>query len=255
MADDLIIKFFREDLTEAEEQALSQLLASSVEDALRLGQHAETSYYHYGLPEPQWPGNPPRTGFPRAGGLKIWFSLALMAGLLAWAGWKYASRMEGDSKPLATATVPTPAPVVSKPKPTHPATSHKSLDNQALEDLSKSKPAASKGSTLSSPPVSRNAATPAVTPVNVGDKSHPSHSNLEVVVHQKKAGLVKVQVLSPEETPVVLLYEGMLQPGSWAFDWNGLLADGGTPPPGTYQIQVQSGTATLSKKIHLQKQP
>ena len=56
--DDLIKKFFQEDLSESEEKALSEKLLSSVEDAVRFGQHAEASYHYFGLPEPHWPAVP-----------------------------------------------------------------------------------------------------------------------------------------------------------------------------------------------------
>ena len=62
MADDLILKYFRDELTEAEEALLSERLFSSVEDAVRFGQMAQNHYYLCGLPVPHWPGGGPASG-------------------------------------------------------------------------------------------------------------------------------------------------------------------------------------------------
>lgn len=110
MADDLIIKFFREDLTEAEEAALAGRLSSSVEDALRFGKHAETAYLHYGLPEPKWPGGPPPPGFfhKSVWGLRLWLPLVLLAGLSAWIAWKYWAGKNRAPKPRFQRLPPQP---------------------------------------------------------------------------------------------------------------------------------------------------
>ncbi len=75
---DLIDKFFSEDLTEAEEQALGEALMASDEQALKFGRLAEEAYARYGLPDPG-------TGSSGAGGLTggpsltTWCLLGLVA--------------------------------------------------------------------------------------------------------------------------------------------------------------------------------
>jgi hypothetical protein len=95
--------------------------------------------------------------------------------------------------------------------------------------------------------------SPALTPINAATQPHSPHPNLEVLVKRAKPGPVTVRVLGPDGSQAVMLYQGLLQPGSWAFDWNGRLANGGAPDAGTYQIQVVSGAVTLSKPVVIRK--
>ncbi len=244
MADDLIIKFFREDLTEAEEEALGERLSSSTEDALRFGQHAEASYSHYGLPEPEWPGGGPPKGFLPGAGWKlgVWMIFSLLAGLLAWGLWKYGT----PAKTAISAIIqgweqdspqpPAETPASSQPKVLkHKAPVESLPDSMAQEE--------------SAPATSPAEALPMTTPVNVTAQTHHPHTDLEVVVNHVKPGAVTVKVLGPDGAQAAMLYQGALQPGSWAFDWNGRLADGEAPPSGVYQIQVISGAVTLSKNV------
>ncbi|HJT24507.1 MAG TPA: hypothetical protein VJ873_08005 [bacterium] len=263
MADDLIIKFFKEDLSEAEESALSDRLSSSIEDALRFGQHAEASYRHYGLPEPQWRGGPP-PGFYSKSGLKfgLWLPVIFLAGLSTWGGWKYWT---GNGNKLSLnapgVSVPGLAPSSEK-KPQHTAPIPQKevipdlLRPEAVQpaDETSSNP----GSSVATNPASAKGALakpeqPALTPVNAATQAHHPHSNLEVLVKQAKPGTVTVRVVEPDGSQAVMLYQGLLQPGSWIFDWNGRLADGSPPPAGTYQIQVVSGAVTLHKDVVIRK--
>lgn len=256
MPDDLIIKFFKEDLTEAEEQALSDRLASSVEEALRFGQHAEASYRFYGLPEPQWRGSQPPSGFFPFSGLKLglWLGLTLLAGLSVWGLWKYRSQ----EQIFFTALFQEPRPTSAVDPASHlgavprePTSSHISKPAESHLESTEGEAAAS---AISSHEVQAPAAPPSsLTPLNTEVQAHHPHTNLEVMVKQAKPGLVTVRVLGPDGSQAVMLYQGDLQPGSWAFDWNGRLADGEAPPGGTYQIQVISGAVTLGKSVSIKK--
>jgi hypothetical protein len=255
MPDDLVIKFFREDLTETEEQALSDRLTSSEEDALRFGQHAESSYLHYGLPEPQWPGGGPPPGFFPRSGLPIgfWSILALVAGLSVWGFWKWW--------PGHAVKTPVSLPAVFSPA-LQPPTGLKEgrVPNPSQQEVAP-KPGTVPGSLSKAvppqnPPSQTGLMPGSTTPIPLDatvSSRHP-HTNLEVLVKRAKAGEVTVRVLKPDGTQAVLLYQGMLQPGSWAFDWNGRLSDGEAPAPGTYQIQVLSGAVTLSKNVVIKRQ-
>ena len=237
MADDLIIKFFREDLTEAEEKALSDRLLSSTEDALRFGHHAEASYRHYDLPEPKWRGGGPPPGFLPKSAFKLgpWLLTGLVAGLLAWAVWNYwkgTERKMAASVPPAFSN-PVQSPVAAKSNP--PAVQPKEAVIPEKLVL------------LGAPP------SPALTPMKMGDPTHHPHTNLEVLVNQKKLGAITVRVMGPDGSQAVMIYQGTLQPGGWTFDWNGRLSNGGAPPAGTYQIQVVSGAVTLNKSVVIRK--
>lgn len=261
MADDLIIKFFREDLSESEESALSDRLSSSIEDALRFGQHAEASYRHYGLPEPKWRGGPPPGFYPKSGPkFGLWLPVVLLAGLSTWGAWKYRQGNEGkpsSSVPVASAPALTLSTGmkykhnVSHPeKEVVPAPLTPEAAQPAGETSLKS---GSKITINNSSPLPTRAVLPAFTPMNAAIQAHHPHPNLEVLVKQAKPGAVTVRVLEPNGSQAVMLYQGMLKPGSWIFDWNGRLADGEAPPVGTYQIQIVSGPVTLSKNVVIRK--
>jgi len=256
MADDPIIKFFREDLTEAEEAALLERLSSSVEDALRFGQHAEASYRHYGLPEPKWQGGPPPPGFPQGPGwrLGLWLPLALLTGLSVWGALKY---WKGTANNLS-ASIPESSQVattLSEMKKNLPIPVKKEIIPDRLPQEPQEQTEEAPSSALAPSQSISEASVPALTPINAAVPNHHPHTNLEVMVKRARPGPVTVRVLGPDGTQAVVLYQGMLQPGNWAFDWNGRLADGGAPPAGTYQIQVVSGAVTLNKPVVLRKQP
>jgi flagellar hook assembly protein FlgD len=81
-----------------------------------------------------------------------------------------------------------------------------------------------------------------------------AHSGLEVTVRQPAAGLVTVRVLKEDGTEAAFLYQGSLPAGQWVFGWDGKLADGSPAQPGSYQIQVTSGSVTRSKIVFIRKQ-
>lgn len=253
MADDLIIHYFQRDLTEAEDQALSGLLASSEEEAFRFFRHAEAAYAHYGLPDPRWPGEGP------GGSGKAWtkphlWGIVLGIGLLisGWGWWSHRGVAD------AIGYIPGPKAVAGTgslgmaPR-LHPETQGRSIPFGGAVDAKDQGqdvvPGDVPGSVeRSTGPLVTSPRDPSPPPGNAKSEGDP-HPNLEVLVRQKRSGPVTVQVLSPEGIPVVLLYEGNLQPGSWTFDWNGDLEQGKKAPPGTYRIQVHSGGATLTRRV------
>lgn len=244
MTDDLIIKFFQEDLTEAEEQRLEAILKASVEESWRFHLHAETAYQGYGLPEPHWPEDKPYSGM----GLKHWFEpflLVLVLGSLGWALSHFAMKTQPAPAPSLSTALPlnVSRPASRLPDPPEELDSSEDLEKPALE------PGQEKGPSAPKTGVKVNVVVPALVPVAAAPKSHQAHSNLEVVVRRSRPTALRVRVVGPDGAQVVLLYQGTLEPGTWVFDWNGKLADGGKPAPGDYRIQVESGAVTQVKKV------
>ena len=263
MADDLIIKYFREELTEGEEQALLERLGSSHEEALRFGQHAETSYRHYGLPEPQWRGGGPPLGFfPKSRfSPGIWLSIVLLTGFLGWLGWHALSLRRGHSgegepeqqtvtsQAQTSQGLPDSDEVIpKKTKKTRESIAlPKKPSNPNPEKIAEEKTGAvSRSTSVTENPIPLIAVS---TPVNITTQPHHPHSNLEVMIRRSSPGQVTVEVLNPSGIPVVLLYQGLLEPGNWAFDWDGKFGNGELASPGIYRIQVQSGSISQSRSV------
>jgi hypothetical protein len=250
---DLIEKFFREDLTEAEEQALSGMLDSSEEAAERFGGLAEAAYYRFGHPKPEWEGPdalPPRGG----GGLKPWtwlVALATVAGLAYWAwGKKGEGQLDASMPPaLKEARQPlaekAPRKLKGRPEEAAPGT----------QGESRKPPQAAAPPLVGKVPEKGAAGVPEprtiLTPVNLDE--HPTHkfSSISVKINQAQAGLVKVRVLDMAGEEITPLYEGEL-PARWVFDWDGKLGNGRMVAPGYYRIEVESGSFTGHKNIRIQ---
>ena len=266
MADDLIIKFFQQDLTETEEKALSDILGSSTEEANRFFQHAEAAYRFCGLPEPHRAGGGFPRGFLPGGGMNmgLWLSLGLTAGLATWAAWHFmhppaALSPNLNPQALVVASIPPKAPSSSipesLPEKTRPISSLPQM-SQAPAHESKIEEEPSGSSSPENPKVDKRPpleTIPAITPVEASTSSKSPHTNLEVLVHRRAPGQVKVQVLDSAGNPVLLLFQGTLQPGSWVFDWNGVLGNGEKALAGTYQIEVVSGRTSQRKKVVIRK--
>lgn len=250
MADDLIIKFFQEDLTEAEDQRLREILSSSPEEAYRFFLHAEAAYRSYGLPEPRRPKGDPPSFWTH---LSLWVWPVLLAAVMGSLGWAFFHVMQ---TPATQALVPVPKEerrdqlpsakgiMEEKKLPDVPREEGTTLDGTAPAETNGSTPASV---TQPDPPYQGVALSR--TPMIPLPRNRSTHSNLEVVVHRSHPTPLAVEVLGPNGDPVVLLYQGMVQAGTWAFDWNGKLADGQKPPPGTYRIAVESGAVTQVKKV------
>jgi flagellar hook assembly protein FlgD len=78
---------------------------------------------------------------------------------------------------------------------------------------------------------------------------------LSVVVNAPQKSLVTVRILDAGGKEVRVLYTGFVDSGRWAFKWDGLLENGAPANPGQYRIDVQSGSAHLSKDIQIKVKP
>ena len=232
---DLIVKFFQEEMTQAEEQALSDRLLSSTEEALRFGEQAEKAYLGFGLPEPRWPGggppSAPWTHGPMVLKPLIWAGALLTAGLVGFILWRH--HQVNPPVPLASTA---PAPVLSIPV------------SKAVHPKIKRTPALAVP-IVAVKPVYSTPLTPVSTPVELAVKNPKAFSNLSVVVRRTSPGKVRVTVMKPDDSTAVLLYEGLLPSGKWVFDWDGKFANGQMAPPGFYRIQVESGPVVQNKTI------
>jgi hypothetical protein len=236
---DLVDKFFQRDLSEAEQASLSAALLSSDETALKFETKAEKAYLSFGLPIPQahWPAqdNLPwhstqshsvghgwgalrHLGHLGHLGHWIWPSVFVAGVAGSVATWHYTQKM---TVPVAAAEVST----LSVPTPFSRSPVLKPVPQPALK---------------------------AVVPVRVDETNPPVFSSLSVVVHRAQSGPVQVRVTDPSGQQIIVLYNGDLQPGSWAFQWDGKLNDGDPAKPGFYWIEVQAGAFQQRKSIQIQ---
>ncbi len=112
---DLVKKFFREDLTEAEDKALSESLLSSDEAAEEFVKISEEAYTRYGLPKADWEGPIPHTLLKPHGG-SPWFGatmvvLGLTAGIVYWICHRQVTSTQEISSPASTVKPPAAVPV------------------------------------------------------------------------------------------------------------------------------------------------
>jgi hypothetical protein len=251
---DLIDKFFKEDLTEAERTALGKQLSISDEAAQRFGEKAEEAYRALGLPEPQWTG-PDILRHPSRLDSTIWIWVGLiMVTLLGGLGWWFVALKNQESlQPLAQtgsalSTTPLPAkPAKVQKKNPVASTSQTMPTNQAI--ASKAQPAKQ---AVASVPATLSLA-PKFTPVNVDQNPNFTFSTLSISLRLTTPRSLSVQVLNAKGAVLLPLFSGTLPTGNWAFQWNGLLSDGRLAPPGRYRIKVQSGSWSQTKDILIQK--
>jgi hypothetical protein len=251
---DLIEKYFQEDLTQGEQDALSQMLLDSEDAAFKFSRLAREAYLSFGLPEPEsrWEDAPgPGGSSPRTGSILLVLGLGISLFFLAWHfGFfqrfcvpvflkEIAGVSTENSLSLTSTQDSLPARGLS---PVSPANS---LKKNNLGARNKRK---SVISPISSPPTPQKESGP----VNLD--LHPSKTfpNLSVVVNQAQAAPLKVSVLNPAGMEARVLYQGVLASGNWIFEWNGLLAGGQKAPAGYYQIQVQSGLFSQQKTVEIQ---
>jgi hypothetical protein len=209
----LVDTFFTRNLTEAEAEALDQLLEKSPGEALRMGERMRVEYLALGLPEPVMP----RRFYPPHPGLSLGklFLLAAVCstGILTWVFW--------------------PKPVLKMTEPALPAI-------KAVAPLAVAKPQAK----LPPPPLQ--------IPQRLMGTSDEGN-RLSVVVELDKPAPVEVNILNTQDQVVRALYQGVLPSGKWSIRWDGLLSDGTRAPAGEYHIQVQSGTTQMSKAVSIEK--
>jgi hypothetical protein len=253
--DDLVSKFFKEDLTQAEDQALQDLLLNSDEAAIRFDEQAQARYQRYGLPDPQWPEG--GSAGPGSRGLGphdihlaflrwlhwgllslVWVLAAAIVGVVGWTVWRgiapadsvSVSTMTPAVSPMAGSASSGPAPGVG----TAPPEVHASIPAVGLA-----------ASAAGSPWV------PLLTPIDASENPGRTFSDLAVTVHKAAAGAVTVQVFTLEGAPIALLYQGSLPAGTWVFDWNGKTQSAQSASPGYYEIRLESQSGVQKKIIQI----
>jgi hypothetical protein len=230
MKKDLLKEFFKRDLTEAEEEQLARELASGPKKSLRFARLASLAYLKTGLPHAGSPHGGPGLG-PHWGNLGGGMTLKILATVAA-GGAAVFYYSQTHRPPLAPPAVRPPA------------------ERQALVV----------------PTAGKKVGMPAPVPFAAPQASaHPmgmvrpeaydptaKYEGLDLMVERKTTGLVTLRVMDPAGKEVRLLYAGILKPGKWHFLWEGKLENGDLAQPGTYVIEVQSGSEVLSKQIVIQ---
>ena len=217
---DLLQDFFKRDLSESELDALETALKGSPEAAL--GFEAQLELYRQKIGMPHQPLPESLRSLPKQGGSIGWsgagmrwlIAAVLGAGVLGTAVWKFW---------------PNPSPVkvsASAPVPAVASTVMASIDKSPVKTIAK---------LASLQP--QSAATKTVD------------NGMRVIIHTAQAAPVTVRILDQGGKEVRALYSGMVQPGEWIFQWDGLLPDGQSAPPGGYKIEVQSNGRHLTKDI------
>jgi hypothetical protein len=250
----LIDEYFKRDLTEAEEKALADLLASSPEEAELFAQKMGAFYGGLGLSAPEWPGGAvpiARKAFPwKALGL----GLALVTGIGL--GWVWTHRPEApasgiaptetrSSVPLEAQKVPAkvarekkdePLPEASRPAPLPKSQGPAAKIEQA--------PSADPGLPTLDPP--RQAPALSAPPPGL-----PLAERLTVTVNRARSGLATVKVVDAEGYQVRSLYAGILPAGKRSFTWDGRTDDGSLAAPGRYWLEVRSGAEVFRRELDL----
>lgn len=267
---DLVQKYFREDLTLEELQALENLLENSEDAAWRFGKAAEKAYYRYGLSKPRWPHTPnPPTG-PKFG-VKLWVSLSMLAigSTMAWLFWKHPPILNlgifkhfqvsnGSPKPGPTGKTAAPARPVDKTLKGSNTSGKAGFSPPAFRNEEpKSSEHPVSGSPAGTPEVA-TAAVPAasriqpmVNPINLEEAPSRTFSSLSLRINQAELGYVTVQVLDMRGIVISTLYQGNLASGSWLFEWDGKLRNGQKASRGFYQIEVRSGSYSHRRNIEI----
>lgn len=218
---DLIEKFFLSELTEDEDRELASQLEVSEEAAGRFAETAENLYLSFGLPNPLPPGNSMGSWHSLWGkGLMV---LLVLGGLTAWFWPAGPKRVPAEEKPPVAGTVPLEKKAPVKMKVPVPVLKKEQKPVQASEsDL------------VAAPP---------------DPDFNTDYRNLKVVVDQENAGPVTVRILDANGIEVRRLYNGPLQAGKWAFQWDGILGTGRAASPGSYRIEVQGGSTLKQREI------
>ena len=256
--DDLIEKFFKKDLTEAEEKALEDQIASSDEAAEGLAKKADEAYQSFGLPEPRWTGPDSLRPKPGFGFLGWFFLVGFVAALGVGLGWFYlhtgpnssvtsiASKQQPTTVGHSLTPVKKPASVQSQPLSivaVLPVQTAKDMPSQRGSSLP----------TQAQRPVSMALPASQFTPIDVDRNPNQAFSKLSVQLHLSASRTLVVRVLDGQGKELVLLFSGQLPAGTWAFEWNGLLKDGSLAPAGKYTIEVRAGSWVQVKELLIQK--
>jgi hypothetical protein len=244
---DLIEKFFRKDLTEAEEEALEKELSSSDEAVQKLALKAEETYRSFGLPEPHWTGSEELKRTPKLDygpWVLLALFLSLLVGLAVWGLLRNSSPQAG----LTPVKTPVPTQVVKQvQKTTLPIQNHnlKMATTHTIPTQSELG--------HDTPVPSLPSLAPMTTPVNMDQNPDQTFSGHFIQLHLSSPQSVVVSVLDGQGNELLPLFNGTLPTGTWAFEWNGLLKDGHLAPPGKYKIEVRAGSWSQTKDLLIPK--
>jgi hypothetical protein len=283
---DLVEKYFKDDLTEAEQQGLSEFLLGSEEAALKFETLAKEAYLRYGHPEPQprWDDPPsPPSSIGNHWGPWFWTSIFIV-GLAVFHHYFQPGRgifplkgsISGAQSREALNPLPDQPKVLFKVEKTSLGrTTQKNVpvstgvDEEKASSSSPEVPSVSGSRVPSDAEMPENqpqrtgldqvpawplnsTASAGSTPVNLDLNSSKTYSNLSVVVSQSQLGSISVRITDTSGVEIKRLYLGNLGPGNWAFEWDGKLSNGLAANPGYYQIEVKSGSSTQRKSIQIQ---
>ncbi len=258
---DWIAEYFKRDLTESEEQELSERISASPEEAQRFARLMAEHYRGLGLPEPLWPEKPlpPQEG--GFWGLVLPLALLVLALAMAFVFFQW----------LANApTPPAPTYLISPDTPKASGKGHKSIRRMPAVQQAPVSPSPSPAPLRKKPGIAP--AAPGVLPpppplpilptsrpaASLAVPSRPSpvpgrlYEELSINVELPEAGLVTVKVLNPSQTTVRVVFAGLLSAGKRTFTWDGRTDAGMPAPAGLYTLQVQSGPDVMRRQVHLQ---
>ncbi len=273
---DLVEQYFLRDLTEDEKIALDELLERSPEAAGLFQERAGAVSPPRSLPEIQLPPplpppeaaglfqeragavSPPRSlpelklppslPPPKRGVIPLSLWLWVLAGyvLLAAAFWFWSRNHDihwpwSLSEPVASSG-PADSPAQEIPK-----TASRGLVSPLANEIVTDNDAAL---AMGVPPTPEDEPNDGVTPVPASALS-PNSGNpgLRILVERPMPGLVTVTVLDSAGDEIRTLYNGTLQAGRWAIDWDGRLADGNKAPIGAYALLARSGSKDQKQEV------
>ncbi len=267
---DLVEKYFQADLTDVEQDALSEALLNSDEAALAFEAAAKEAYFSYGFPEPKprWPDPPGNFIASKGAGPWLGPSLSLFAvaiGIAALLWWGYSKNdsihhlLSGMFQPKAVAplslekekntgnTTPSKIKRVARHSEVGESTSSKAEEKPTSAGKSTG-PEMAVGSRIPEALLTQKP----VVPFNADQNPSRNFSLLSVAIGQSKSGVLSVRVLDLKGMELVGLYRGLLGKGNWVFEWDGRLTNGKPAPAGYYQIEVRSGSFIQHKNIRIQ---
>jgi hypothetical protein len=257
---ELTKKYFSQDLTEDEEQALSEALRDSPDEAEDFGKMAEEAYYRYGFSRPLWPGSPENPAGGRSG-FRPWMGLLILALGGAAAFWMWNSHridsiVRSSSAGIRKETSPAPHPHSNLSKGQLAALSSFPVKRESNTETRQAFPGKGPGegkvpSTTEGVSGSRVPEGSMLTPINLEEAPSRPYSSLSMRVNLAEPVSLIVRVVDMRGLEVTPLYQGNLGAGHWIFEWNGKLANGGHASKGYYQIEVRAGSVVQRKNLEI----
>jgi hypothetical protein len=256
-------EYFKRDLSEAEEQQLSDELASSSEEAQHMAKRMGELYAQTGLPEPVWHDKPlPSSLIPGQVGilkkLLIPGLILALSGVLCYWGYRCLNRPSAGLMPPAGPSESLTQPPASQPDSmkntdaTIPTVKKSSAVQNRVTTVTAPAKAAPKaaGSVGQSPSTSASAGQPGVPPAPAAPGR--TYQELSVVVDLPQSALATVRVYDKSNIEIRLLFAGILPQGQRTFAWDGKDEAGLVAPPGVYFIEIKSGEKVMRQEVHVE---